>query len=66
MKTDAQWLDRFVVMEDKWIKDAQGWTEYFEAKYPKVGKLEKWNEDPKSWPELTEEEKEALNKCVIM
>jgi hypothetical protein len=66
MKTDEQWLDRFVAMEDKWIKDAEGWTEYFEAKYPKVGKLDKWNEDPKSWPELTDEEKEALNKCVIM
>jgi hypothetical protein len=37
-----------------------------EAKYPRCGKLDKWEEDPDSWPELTEEEKEALNKCVIM
>jgi hypothetical protein len=37
-----------------------------EAKYPKVGKLDKWDEDTSTWPELTDEEKEALNKCVIM
>ncbi|KAG7341481.1 cytochrome b5-like heme/steroid binding domain containing protein [Nitzschia inconspicua] len=66
MKTDSQWLDRFVKMEDKWKKDAEGWLEYMEAKYPKVGKLDKWDEDPDTWPELSEEEKEALNKCIIM
>ena len=66
MKTDEQWLDRFVKMEEKWQKDAEGWVEYMEAKYPKVGKLDKWDEDTSAWPELTAEEKEALNKCTIM
>ena len=66
MKTDEQWLDRFVKMEEKWTNDAKGWLEYMESKYPKCGKLDKWEEDPDLWPELTDEEKEALNKCVIM
>lgn len=67
MKTDAQWLDRFVKMEEKWIKDAKGWEEYMEAKYPKCGKLDRWeNEDPETWPELSDEEKEAISKCIIM
>ena len=66
MKTDDQWLDRFVKMEEKWIKDAKGWVEYMESKYTACGKLEKWDEDQETWPELTEEEKEAINKCVIM
>lgn len=66
MKTDAQWLDRFVKMEQKWIDDAKGWVEYMDAKYPRCGQLDKWQEDQESWPELTEEEKEAINKCVIM
>jgi hypothetical protein len=66
MKTDEQWLDRFVKMEPKWKDDAQGWVEYMDAKYTRCAKLDKWDEDPESWPELTEEEKEAINKCVIM
>lgn len=66
MKTDEQWLDRFVKMEKKWVDDAKGWVEYMESKYPKCGKLDKWDEDQETWPELTEEEKEALNKCIIM
>ncbi len=66
MKTDAQWLDRFVKMEEKWINDAKGWVEYMDAKYPRCAKLDKWDEDQESWPELSEEEKEAINKCVIM
>ena len=66
MKTDEQWLDRFVKMEEKWTNDAKGWLEYMESKYPKCGKLDKWEEDPDLWPELTDEEKEALNKCIIM
>lgn len=67
MKTDERWLDRFVKMEQKWIDDAKGWAEYMESKYPKCGKLDKWvNEDPETWPELTDEEKEAINKCIIM
>jgi hypothetical protein len=28
MKTEEMWLDRFVKMEEKWIKDAKGWVEY--------------------------------------
>ena len=66
MKTEEEWLDRFVKMEEKWKKDSEGWLEYMESKYPKCGKLDKWEEDPETWPELTEEEKEAINKCVIM
>ena len=74
MKTDTQWLDKFVQMEEKWIKDAKGWVEYMECKYPKCGRLDKWEiadgssleELMESWPELTPEEKEAINKCVIM
>ena len=66
MKTQEEWLDRFVKMEQKWTDDAKGWVEYMESKYPKCAKLDKWDEDPESWPELTDEEKEALNKCVIM
>eukprot|EP00339_Tiarina_fusa_P028232 CAMPEP_0117046430 /NCGR_PEP_ID=MMETSP0472-20121206/32109_1 /TAXON_ID=693140 ORGANISM="Tiarina fusus, Strain LIS" /NCGR_SAMPLE_ID=MMETSP0472 /ASSEMBLY_ACC=CAM_ASM_000603 /LENGTH=146 /DNA_ID=CAMNT_0004758789 /DNA_START=81 /DNA_END=521 /DNA_ORIENTATION=- len=66
MKTDEQWLDKFVKMEKKWIDDAKGWVDYMECKYPRCGKLDKWEEDPESWPELTPEEKEAINKCVIM
>ena len=67
-KTDDKWLDRFVKMKEKWIKDAKGWGEYFDAKYPVCGKLDKWaNEDPDSWPELEGEELEAYEKgCTIM
>lgn len=32
MKTDSQWLDKFVKMEDKWKKDAEGWLEYMEVR----------------------------------
>jgi hypothetical protein len=32
MKTDAQWLDRFVKMDEKWKKDAEGWLEYMEVR----------------------------------
>ena len=78
MKTDEQWLDRFVKMEEKWVKDAEGWVEYMESKYPVCGKLDKWYdketgekldkpyETNPDWPELTKEEKEALDKCIIM
>lgn len=66
-KTDEKWLDRFVKMEEKWKADAKGWADYFAVKYPVCGKLDKWeNEDPDSWPELTEEELKDLEKCVIM
>jgi len=66
-KTQEQWLDRFVKMKEKWVKDAKKWCEYMEAKYPVCGKLDKWDEDPETWPELSEEEMEAFEKgCVIM
>ena len=67
-KTQPEWLDRFVKMKEKWTKDARKWHEYMSAKYPVCGKLDKWeNEDPETWPELTEEELEAFEKgCVIM
>ena len=76
MKTDEQWLDKFVQMEDKWVEDAKGWVEYMECKYPKCGilkdkfhnndTLEPLNEPWKNWIELTKEEKEQLDKCIIM
>ena len=66
-KTDEEWLDRFVKMDEAWIKDAKGWAEYFDAKYPVCAKLDKWEENMEDWPELTPEELETLNKgCVIM
>ena len=65
-KTDEKWLDRFVKMEEKWKTDAAGWADYFAVKYPVCGKLDKWDEDPDSWPELTPEELKDLEKCVIM
>mmetsp|Transcript_24314 Transcript_24314/g.68342 ORF Transcript_24314/g.68342 Transcript_24314/m.68342 type:complete len:151 (+) Transcript_24314:175-627(+) len=68
MKTDEKWLDRFVKMEDKWVKDAEGWVEYMASKYPECGKLDKWDEEgaPDAWPELSDEEKKELEQCVIM
>lgn len=65
-KTDEKWLDKFVQMEEKWVNDAKGWSEYFAAKYPVCGKLDKWDEDQSEWPQLTKEELEAFEKCVIM
>jgi len=65
-KTDEKWLDRFVKMEEKWKTDAKGWGDYFAVKYPVCGKLDKWDEDPDSWPELSEEEMKEIDKCVIM
>jgi len=66
-KTQSEWLDRFVKMKDKWRKDAKNWAEYFDAKYPVCGKLDKWDEDYETWPELSEEETEAFEKgCVVM
>ena len=41
-------------------------ADYFAAKYPVCGKLDKWEEDPETWPELSEEELKELEKCVIM
>jgi hypothetical protein len=62
-----RWLDRFVTMKEKWIKDAKGWGEYFAAKYPVCGRLDKWDEDTSQWAELSPEDLEALEKgCCIM
>lgn len=66
-KTDEKWLDKFVKMQEKWIKTAKGWQDFFDAKYPVAGKLDRWEEDPESWPELSEEELGDLEKgCVVM
>lgn len=54
-------------MTEKWTKDAKGWAEYFDVKYPVCGRLDKWDEDTSQWPELTPEEIEAIEKgCTIM
>lgn len=67
MKTKEEWLDKFVKMDEKWIKDARGWLAYMEEKYPQCGRLDKWeNEDMEAWPELTKEEREAIKGCVLM
>jgi len=66
-QTKDKWLDRFVKMTEKQIKASKGWEGYFDAKYPVAGKLDKWDEDPESWPELSAEEAEELEKgCTIM
>jgi hypothetical protein len=66
-KTDEKWLDKFVKMQDKWKENAEGWVEYFGAKYPVAGQLDKWvNEDPETWPELSEQELADFEKgCMI-
>jgi predicted heme/steroid binding protein len=66
-KTQEEWLDRFVQMKQKWKDDAKGWADYFGAKYPVCGRLDKWDEEISEWPELTSEEIESLEKgCTIM
>jgi predicted heme/steroid binding protein len=66
-KTQEKWLDRFVKMKQKWWDDGKNWDEYFAAKYPVCGRLDKWDEDYEAWEELPEEEVEAFEKgCVIM
>lgn len=66
-KTDEKWLDRFVLMKEKWTKSAKGWQDYFDMKYPVAGKLDKWSEDPEGWPELSEDEMADLEKgCIVM
>lgn len=67
-KTDVKWMDKFVKMDEKWMKAAKGWSEFYDTKYPLAGTLDKWeSEDPESWPELTPEEREEFEKgCVIM
>lgn len=66
-KTGDEWLDKFVKMQDKWIKDSKGWADYMAAKYPVCGRLDKWDENTDEWPELSPEELEAFEKgCIIM
>jgi hypothetical protein len=65
--TGDKWLDRFVKLDNKMTKGAKQWEEYYDEKYPVCGRLDKWDEDYEKWPELTEEEAEALSKgCTIM
>jgi hypothetical protein len=84
-KTDAEWLDRFVCMEQEWIDSVKGWVPYYQSKYPTCGQLDVWvnalslsstaetkNGSDRyspiaSWPQLTSQEKEQLEKgCCIM
>ena len=65
--TGDKWLDKFVKLDEKMHKSAKNWSEYYDTKYPVCGKLDKWDEDYETWPELTDEEKEQLKKgCCIM
>lgn len=62
-----KWLDKFIKFDPAWKEGAEKWVDYYAAKYPKCGRLDKWDEDPDTWPEPTEEEREALNsQCVIL
>lgn len=67
-KMDAKWLDRFVKFTDEWIEAVADWEQYYQAKYPQAGKLDKWEEDwQNEWPALSEEELEELQGgCVLM
>ena len=66
-KTQEEWLDRFVKMTEDQHKKAKGWVGYFEAKYPTCAKLDKDFDNQDSWPELSDEDKEAFSKgCTIM
>lgn len=63
-----KWLDKFIKFDPAWKEGAEKWVDYYAGKYPKCGRLDKWeNEDPDSWPEPTPEETEALNaNCIIL
>ena len=67
-QTEQKWLDQFVKMKEKWIKSAKGWRDFFALKYPVAGKIDKWDrEDPETWPELSQDDLDDLEKgCVIM
>lgn len=68
-KTDVKWMDKFVKMDEKWMKASKGWSDFYATKYPIAGKLDVWEPpaDPESWPELTSEEREEFEKgCTIM
>jgi len=62
-----KWLDKFLKFDPTWKEGAEKWVDYYAAKYPKCGRLDKWDEDPDTWPEPTPEEREALNsQCIIL
>jgi Cytochrome b5-like Heme/Steroid binding domain len=62
-----KWLDKYVKYDPGWKEGAEKWVDFYASKYPRCGFLDKWNEDPDSWPEPTPEEREALNsKCIIL
>ena len=66
-KTQPEWLDKFVKMTEDQHTKAKGWVQYFEAKYRPCAKLDVDFENQESWPDLSDEEKEAFSKgCVIM
>lgn len=63
----SKFLDKFIKFDDKWKEGAEKWVDYYAAKYPKCGRLDKWDEDTDTWPEPTPEEREALNtSCIIL
>lgn len=65
--TGNAWLDKFVKLNEEMMKGAKNWSEYYDSKYPVCGKLDKYDEDVESWPELTEEELTQIKKgCTIM
>jgi len=62
-----KWLDKFMKFDEKWKEGAEKWIDYYETKYPKCGRLDKWDDGMDSWPEPTPEEREALNaECIIL
>lgn len=62
-----KWLDKYIKFDTAWKEGAEKWVDYYAAKYPKCGRLDKWDEDPDTWPAPSEEEREALNsQCVIL
>lgn len=62
-----KWLDKFLKFDPAWKEGAEKWVDYYASKYPKCGRLDKWDEDMDTWPEPTPEEREALNsQCVIL
>jgi hypothetical protein len=38
-KTDPKWMDKFVKMDKKWIRSAQGWSDFYATKYPAAGPI---------------------------
>ncbi|GKZ01510.1 hypothetical protein MPSEU_001101600 [Mayamaea pseudoterrestris] len=71
-KTQEEWLDRFVKMTEDQHSKSKGWVEYFGAKYRPCATLDLGDElksfdNQESWPELSDEDKEAFSKgCIIM